>query len=264
MDLVPPTGLRFGGSGYAAMHTRDENAFHFMDKFDISLKFKTFSNDGLLFVLRQSPTEFLAVSLMNGRVLFQVNLGSGLATLRSRQTYNDGEWHRVEAARQKKEAVLKVDGQLAQGTTPGNTEFMQGIPDTMYFGGYPSEHDLRQVTNVDFTGCIDEIVMSQLQFDLSNSKETAGTLPGCPDKVASLVSFEKRAPGFVRMESSDGVTVKLVFKFRTNEPNGLLFYTSDADQTASLSLALNDGALILSSSPGGEITTGSKFILTVL
>ncbi|KAF2360979.1 Laminin G domain [Trinorchestia longiramus] len=257
VDLVPPTGLRFSGNGYAAMHTRDENAFHFADKFDISLKFKTFSNDGLLFILRQSPFEFLAVSIVNGHVLFQLNLGSGTAVLQSQLRYNDGQWHRVEAARQGKEAVLKVDSRVDQGMTPGNAAFLRSIPDTMYFGGYPAEHDLRGVTNADFTGCLDEIVMSQLQFDLSKSKETAETLPGCPNEVATLVSFDKQSPGYVSLESSNGLGVKLVVKFRTSEPNGLLFYTSNRDRTAYITLSLSGGALLFNANPGGEISTGA-------
>ncbi|XP_018008782.1 laminin subunit alpha [Hyalella azteca] len=257
VDLVPPTGLRFSGSGYAAIHTRDENAFHFADKFDISLKFKSFSDDGLLFVLRESPSEFLAVSLVKGYVRLQLNLGTGMAQLNSRVRYNDGVWHRVEAARQGRQAVLKVDGQVSQGTTPGTAEFLRSIPDTMYFGGYPAEHDLRFVTNTDFTGCIDEIVMSQLQFDLSKSKETADTLPGCPNKVASLVSFEKSKPGYVRLGSSENVGVKLVMKFRSGERDGTLFYTSSKDHSTYLMLSLKQGALLFESRPGGQIHTGA-------
>ena len=51
---MPPTGLRFRGAGHAAVNTRAENAFHFADKFDINLKFKTFSDTGLLFLIQQS------------------------------------------------------------------------------------------------------------------------------------------------------------------------------------------------------------------
>ena len=54
VDLMPPTGLSFDGSGYAATYTREVNAFYYRDKFDISLKFKTFSEDGIMFFLQLS------------------------------------------------------------------------------------------------------------------------------------------------------------------------------------------------------------------
>ena len=59
VDLGPPRGLRFGGNGFAAMNTRGENAFHFMDKFDISFQFKTFASNGLLYMLKQSTVSLL-------------------------------------------------------------------------------------------------------------------------------------------------------------------------------------------------------------
>lgn len=79
-----------------------------------------------------------------------------------------------------------MDGQADQGTIPGSSELLKFIPDTMYFGGYPGDHAVNGITNTDFTGCIDEIIMSQLQFDLSKSKETKGTQPGCPAEVSIL------------------------------------------------------------------------------
>lgn len=54
-------------------------------------------------------TEYLALSMVDGHVQFHVNLGSGSATLRSKNQNNDGQWHRVEAARQKRQAIIKVD-----------------------------------------------------------------------------------------------------------------------------------------------------------
>ena len=77
----------------------------------------------------------------------------------------------------------QVDGSVDQGATPGSSSLLRSIPETMYFGGYPGDHAIAGLTNTDFTGCIDEIIMSQRQFDLSKSKETKGTQPGCPAEV---------------------------------------------------------------------------------
>lgn len=43
-----------------------------------------------------------------GHVLFQFNLGTGVATMRSEETYQDGEWHHVEVAREQNRGIMKV------------------------------------------------------------------------------------------------------------------------------------------------------------
>ena len=73
-------------------------------------------------------------------------------------------------------------------------------------------------------------------------------------QVANLVSFVKSKPGYVRLANLEGQGVKLVFKFRTAQPSGLLFYTATRD--SSLALVLDDGSLLLRASPRGEISTG--------
>lgn len=79
----------------------------------VSLSFKTFAEDGLMF-LAGDPTDYFAVEMKEGRVVFQYDLGSGPATLESKEKYNDGQWHKVEAKRLKKDGILKVDSQTGK------------------------------------------------------------------------------------------------------------------------------------------------------
>jgi len=255
--LGPPRGLRFGGNGFAAMNTRGENAFHFMDKFDISFQFKTFASNGLLYMLKQSTSEYLAISMVGGHVQFQLNLGSGATVLTTPERYNDGTWRRVEAAREGRQAILKVDNLAVTGETGGSFEVLSFIPEHMYLGGYPGPHMIPGVTTAGFTGCMNDVNLSQLQFDLSKSSLTRNTMPGCPAETASLVSWTKPSPGYIQMSSPEESGLKLVFKFRTSEPNGLLFLTTNRQESAFLSLSLNDGALVFRAQPGGQISEGS-------
>ncbi|XP_069936947.1 laminin subunit alpha-like isoform X4 [Cherax quadricarinatus] len=199
----------------------------------------------------------MTVAMEEGHVIFQYNLGSGVATMKSDNTYHDGEWHHVEVARQQRNGVLKIASETIQAESPGNVKQFSSTPETMFFGGYPGEHDYIDITNEDFNGCIDNIVMSSVAVDLSKSKESIDTAPGCPIKVASLVSFDKSAPGYVKYDSPDGNGLQLVFKFKTEEPDGLILYTSTRNQNSYLSLSLAESALILRAAPGGELTTGS-------
>ncbi|XP_069958976.1 laminin subunit alpha isoform X2 [Cherax quadricarinatus] len=255
VDLAPPTGLRFDGNGYAAMDTR--NGYRFKRQFDIQMDFKTYAEDGILFIIDGGPDQYMTVAMEEGHVIFQYNLGSGVATMKSDNTYHDGEWHHVEVARQQRNGVLKIASETIQAESPGNVKQFSSTPETMFFGGYPGEHDYIDITNEDFNGCIDNIVMSSVAVDLSKSKESIDTAPGCPIKVASLVSFDKSAPGYVKYDSPDGNGLQLVFKFKTEEPDGLILYTSTRNQNSYLSLSLAESALILRAAPGGELTTGS-------
>ncbi|XP_042212496.1 laminin subunit alpha-like isoform X1 [Homarus americanus] len=255
VDLVPPTGLRFDGNGYAALDTR--NGYRFRMQFDVQMDFKTYLEDGILFIIDGGPRQYMVVAMEEGHVIFQYNLGSGVVTLKSADTYHDGEWYHVEATRHLRNGVLKIASETIQEQSPGHISQFSSTPDTMYFGGYPGEHDFREFTNEDFNGCIDNIVMSSVAVDLSTNKESINTAPGCPIKVASLVSFDKTSSGYVKHSSPEGSGLQLVFKFKTDEPDGLILYTSTMNQDSYLSLSLAESALILRAFPGGELTTGT-------
>ena len=69
MKLVPATGLRFNGDGYAAFET---TKFTFENRFSLQLRFKTFSENGLLFLVGKGTSNFLSLELNAGSVVFQV------------------------------------------------------------------------------------------------------------------------------------------------------------------------------------------------
>ena len=92
--------------------------------------------------------------------------------------------------------ILQIDYESVNGKSPGNINIMSDVPDIMYFGGYPGEHNIIEVTNDDFNGCIDEVFIDRA-IDLSLSRETIGTLPGCKQKVSrSNILFLKNVDKF--------------------------------------------------------------------
>ena len=56
----------------------------------------------------------MSLSMANGSLLYQYDLGSGVARLspKAGKTFNDGEWHSVKFKRKEKSGILHVDGQL--------------------------------------------------------------------------------------------------------------------------------------------------------
>lgn len=53
-------------------------------------------------------------------------------------------------------------------------------------GGYPGQHDITEVTNADFDGCLDEVQIDGTTVDLNKNKNAFDIKPGCPDKVCYL------------------------------------------------------------------------------
>ena len=52
----------------------------------------------------------MSVELDEGQVLFQYNLGSGVAQVESSEKYNDGQWHKLSANRLAQSGLLQIDG----------------------------------------------------------------------------------------------------------------------------------------------------------
>ena len=70
-----------------------------MYRSDFSVDFKTFSPTGLIFYAADMRlVDSMAVFLLNGKIHFMFNCGSGPARLTSSKAYNDGEWHTVSSA----------------------------------------------------------------------------------------------------------------------------------------------------------------------
>ena len=74
-------------------------------------------------------------------------------------------------------------------------------------------------------------------------------------KVGSIISFEG-GQGYVAL---DGVNienfVQVNFKFKTKEEDGLIFYMANEDQSHHVSLSMLNGALVMRTVPGGEVSS---------
>ncbi|KAK9499521.1 hypothetical protein O3M35_002544 [Rhynocoris fuscipes] len=247
INITTTTGFRFNGNGYVAL---DSKPYRMGRKTEVTLSFKTFAKDGLLF-LAEKDSSYLSIEIREGRVLYQFDLGDGLATMVTSKAYNDGEWHQVQTSRQDKGGSLTVDGSLIQqAEVPGRSTRLQ-VPPVVYIGGYPNEHNILEVTNADFDGCIDEVAFDS-SVDLNKNIEAIGVIAGCPEKVASVVSFEEGARGYVLQPkiSATNNMMELILRFKTSAKSGLLAYAVDG--LSSISLWLENGQLLF--------TNGDDFI----
>ncbi|XP_070151389.1 laminin subunit alpha [Polyergus mexicanus] len=259
INFAPSRGYRFDRHGYAILSKRSSQITPDTRKFIIKLSFKTFAEDGLIYLMGKGR-QFLSLEIRKGRILYQYDLGEGEIAMQSLDKYNDGNWHTLEAIRQDTMGALKIDDHTVASRQEKGITKPLATSDHIYFGGYPpnAKHHYQSVTNSGFEGCIDDVVILDTSVDLTRNVQAFGVLPGCPVRFASLVSFEKNMPGYVRWRNlaSDGLQVNLKFKTLAND--GLIFYATSDDQEnpANSFLSLIDGQLVFTSQ--GEVLRTSS------
>ncbi|CAH0382822.1 unnamed protein product [Bemisia tabaci] len=235
------TGYRLNGDGYVTLDGKD---YKLQGQSEISFKFKTKQKEGLLF-LAAKDYSYLSVELRDGKVLFQYNLGSGAAQILSPKTYNDDQYHSVEAVRQGRDGVLKVDGvPIEQKTAQGELQELY-VSDRLYVGGFPGEHKLPDISNTGFDGCIDNVQINSISVDLNKNINAHDVVPGCPDKFVSTVSFNSGSHGYVKLSGVSAMdnTFQLILRLNTTYPNGLILFATDGTENL-ISLRMENGILI--------------------
>lgn len=244
---VPATGYRFGGQGYVIL---DSKPYMFKQRSSVQFKFKVQRDvtEGLIFYAGKHR-HFISVEMRRGGISFQYKLGQHMVTIGSDEMFNDDQWHRVEAEREGRKGVLKVDGkEIYQEETPIDTEENLKISDSLYFGGVPYKLNHTEITTKHFDGCIDDVYISGTPVDLTKHFKAYGVRAGCPMKFSSGLSFSPRSPGYLRLGNTTASNhFQINMKFKTNNPNGILFYATNHDQSATLGLALRDGSLVFNS-----------------
>ncbi|XP_060535680.1 laminin subunit alpha [Cylas formicarius] len=236
--LQPSTGFRFNGQGYVII---DARSLQVRSKSSIIFSFKTFATEGLLFLAGRENT-FIALELRNGKILYQYNLGGGTKKFASSKQYNDGNWHKITATRDGARGKLRVDDEDVTDRTKQVTGASLELTETVSFGGYPHIHNFRDVTNIKFDGCINNVTITGEPVDLRNNLKAYDVTPGCPAKFAPMVSFNNSQRGYVGW---DGLAInndfKASLKFKTKEKDGLIFYIENPDQSSVTSLSIVDG-----------------------
>lgn len=251
------TGYRFGGNGFVVL---DAKPYNFKQRSHVSFKFKTGRDapNGLLFFVGHDH-HYISLELKDGSVLFQFKLGqsSEMVEIKTSELFNDDEWHTVEASRDGGKGVLKVDENTLHQQTVYQSDNYQA-PDKMYFGGYSDRQPKSTITGKKFDGCIDEVHIDSLPIDLSRNLQSQDVLPGCPMKFSSVVSFAHERSGYLKLRNLTVANkLHINLKFKTVQGKGVIFFGMNNDQSASISLALEDGILVLRSSKA-ELNTDTK------
>uniref|UniRef100_A0A8C4D8I6 Contactin associated protein like 2b n=2 Tax=Moronidae TaxID=42148 RepID=A0A8C4D8I6_DICLA len=148
---------------------------------DISFYFKTSSTHGV-FLENLGTTDFLHIELRGGSVVsFSFNVGGERMELsvHSPVPLNDDQWHRVEAEKNIKEAVLQLNGQYREvRPTPPQGHTKLEFYSELYVGASSGQRG--------FLGCMRALKINGMTFDLEGrAKGTQGVNPGCQGHCSS-------------------------------------------------------------------------------
>jgi len=128
------------------------------------IEFSTSDANGLLFWNGQKPEtaghgqDYIALSVVNGRLEFSYELGSGPAQITTAKRVDDGFRHRVVAKRTTRQGSLELDGVQENGLSPQGNHQMLNTKGNIYIGGLPNADWMtagRYTSN--FKGCIHSV-----------------------------------------------------------------------------------------------------------
>ena len=237
----PANTVQFTRPGYALL---PQLSRYDPRKYLLVLQMRTVQEHALLFFAGNPLTgDFLALSLQQGHLRFQLAAGGSKLELRSRHRYNTGYWVRVAAERDRQEAILSVDDEIIEGSTQGSqsaaaaalgSPLLELAGATLYVGGIPpnfSQADWAEVEFLPFLGCLKELQVDSTPL-YPSGVEHHGIESGCQAQPAWQASFS--GSGFLEIKSrplrEEG---EMSLSFRSRQSDALLLLSTFEDQPKS-------------------------------
>ncbi|CAL1548003.1 unnamed protein product [Lymnaea stagnalis] len=242
-------GVSFNGNGYAVF---SRGSLLKPDRTKVSFQFKTYATDALLFYMGYK--DYFSVELRGGHIVFQYDLGSGAAVVKSSDVYNNGTWHKVSIDRNMKNGILILNDRTEeiQVESKGNLKTLE-TTDDIYLGGFDSAVTLPNSVGIaGFDGCIKDITVGTVSVSLTEFKRSNGIVKECIEKVPPhIVSFPASKMGYISLQPVNiGSMFDVTFKMRTQEKNALLLFTSDANQINSFAVYVSNGYITVNEELG--------------
>ena len=225
--------------------------------------------------------DYMALQVLkDGRVSLSIDIGSGPLTIDSSEPLRSGDWHQVVVTREGRRVtmtvrteagpdeitedvtsasfpVLDADGQpfLSGSVFNLHPEFTK-----IYVGGFPTDSTPVQdsVRSTDMKGTIEGLVIGDQEVGLWNYKDAklisgSNTRTKFLPKPNSELRFD--GAGYVKLDPAlyflDGQQNNIQFKFRAQEPNGLMFLAGSFEN-GFISISLRDNFVVFSFKIGSD------------
>lgn len=232
-----PESVSFQATSMVAMDLTHEPIASLRDH--IRFRFRTTHPDAMLMYSRGTQGDFIALQLVQNRMVLNLNLGSELMTsLSVGSLLDDNAWHDVEIRREQRNVTFLVDRVRLDDIILGDFKRLD-LNQELYIGGVPNLQPGMKA-RVNFTGCMENLFINgtaiipemrdpddDYSYYYNRPKYTRiNTSPVCPfgDSADLTITFLERESylQFRAFEDQRSITVSL--EFRTYEGKGVLIY----------------------------------------
>ncbi|KAK1157833.1 hypothetical protein AOXY_G24001 [Acipenser oxyrinchus oxyrinchus] len=227
----------------------------FRDRSHFSMDVRLNSSSGLLFyVSNEKENSLMALSVSSGRLVLLVSIAGKKLKTRSREKYNDGQWHTVFFSRVKNRVHLVTDGLKAQtGTLSSAGQLLVNPP--FYVGGVPAGKGRTLTTELSvsgFVGCIKNLKLDGKSLDPPSS--TFGVGPCSESSLENGVYFAAGG-GHLALDNSFAVgqDFEMMLEVRPVTDTGLLFHIGKKRHYLTL-YAENGEVTVKVNNGGGEFS----------
>ncbi|NXY01324.1 LAMA4 protein, partial [Pteruthius melanotis] len=217
---------QFGGTANSRQEF-DHVPKDFSQRAQFSISLKTHSSHGMIFyVSDQKETNFMALFVAHGRLIFMFNAGHQKIRIKSQEKYNDGLWHNVIFIRGKNIGRLIIDGlRVLEESFDGKVNTWQ-VTEPLYIGGVAPGKAVKniQINSVySFNGCLSNLQLNGRS--LTSASQTFSVTP-CFEGPSEAGTYFSSEGGYVVLDESFslGLKFEVVFEIRPRSSSGILLH----------------------------------------
>ncbi|KAL8587816.1 hypothetical protein ACOMHN_021034 [Nucella lapillus] len=213
---------------------------------DMHVRFRTPLRDGLLFeTFARGSNVFLRCSLEGGRIKVETNLGGELRTLYAGENLNDLDWHTVYIQRRGNEMEVWVDDGPHEQETLAGSGYQMAV-DRIYLGGTDGSDER-------YIGYLQNFYMGDLDVleQMRGTELEVGSYISLPPLIYYPVTFPDFGSFITLSPLRVPLSMVLHFMFKTQEPNGILLFSSGRNRDY-LVMELFEGKLYIQFNTGSD------------
>ncbi|XP_010117375.1 PREDICTED: laminin subunit alpha-4, partial [Chlamydotis macqueenii] len=217
---------QFGGTANSRQEF-DHIPKDFSERAQFSISLKTHSSHGMIFyVSDQKESNFMALFVAHGRLIFMFNAGHQKIRIKSQEKYNDGLWHNVIFIRGKNIGRLIIDGlRVLEEPFGGNANTWQ-VTEPLYIGGVAPGKAVKniQINSVySFSGCLSNLQLNGRS--ITSASQTFSVTP-CFEGPSEAGTYFSSEGGYVVLDESFslGLKFEVVFEIRPRSSSGILLH----------------------------------------
>ncbi|NWU63800.1 LAMA4 protein, partial [Pterocles burchelli] len=217
---------QFGGTANSRQEF-DHIPKDFSERAQFSISLKTHSSHGMIFyVSDQKETNFMALFVAHGRLIFMFNAGHQKIRIKSQEKYNDGLWHNVIFMRSKNIGRLIIDGlRVLEEPFSSNANTWQ-VTEPLYIGGVAPGKAVKniQINSVySFSGCLSNLQLNGRS--VTPASQTFSVTP-CFEGPSEAGTYFSSEGGYVVLDESFslGLKFEVVFEIRPRSSSGILLH----------------------------------------